>query len=45
MNANDIVMLSTIAAYLIAMLGIGIYYMKKNVKRQAFLHAFSHFFL
>lgn len=30
MNANDIAMLSTIAVYLVAMLAIGIYYMKKN---------------
>lgn len=30
MNANDIVMLGTIALYLLGMLGIGIYFMKKN---------------
>ena len=30
MNANDFVMLGTIALYLLGMLGIGIYYMKKN---------------
>ena len=30
MNANDFVMLGTIAVYLLGMLSIGIYYMKKN---------------
>ena len=30
MNANDFVMLGTIALYLLGMLSIGIYYMKKN---------------